>query len=90
MGFVSPRYLYAFEMYEKAKEEGRPLAGRGYRRRAVVHESDEDVEDKQVKPKTERVEQEVPTASTGHKAEPRLDSSDIEVLDMYMCTHNTL
>ena len=40
------RYLYAFEMYEKAKEEGRPQTGRGARRKVVVPDSDEDIEDK--------------------------------------------
>ena len=33
-------------MYEKAKEEGRPQTGRGARRKVVVPDSDEDIEDK--------------------------------------------
>ena len=52
------RYLYGFEMYERAKEEGKPLVVKGTRRQVPVQENDEDLELKQARLQIERVEQE--------------------------------
>ena len=70
------RYLYAFEMYEKAKEEGRPQTGRGARRRVVVQESDEDIIEDKSTLKLTKIDLNGTNITVSNKS---MESSDLEV-----------
>ena len=72
------RYLYGFEMHEKAKEEGRPQTGRGARRRVMVQESDEDVIEDRSSLKLTKINLDGSNSNTTVNNKS-MESSDLEV-----------
>ena len=79
---ILSRYLNAFEIHEKAKEEGKPLPIKNYRKRALVQSGDEDsckpVKKEKVAKKEELEKPEEEMELPSEEVKPELELRDIK------------